>query len=227
VAYRIAVEDIEPNHWVVWGLDLPGFFASSRTQEEAVALATSELSRYFSWLRNHGYRNLPRQSSLEVDVVESFKSYVSNGMYIVNAFFEDDRRPLDAEEVEFCLWLLDRTREDLIDTMDQISAERRDVQVTGEIHVSVIGILEHLAWTEWWAFERLDLAAPREAMPTDPYLLLDKVREQTKSLLPDLIGKETVIEKEMERWSPRKSLRRVLWHERDHTHHIMKLGTYI
>ncbi|MDX1437086.1 MAG: DinB family protein [Anaerolineales bacterium] len=227
MAYRIAVEDIEPNHWVVWGLDLPGFFTRSRTQEEAIALAPTELSRYFAWLRNHGYRNLPRQTNLEVEVVESFKSYVRDGMFIINAFFEDDLRPLEAEEVEFCLWLLDRTREDLIASVDQISPERRETAVQGEIHVSIIGILEHVAWTEWWAVERLDLAPPREEMPSDTYALMDAVREQTKQVLPDLIGKELVIEKDKERWSPRKSLRRVLWHERDHTHHIMKLGTYI
>lgn len=223
----MAVEDIEPNHWVVWGLDLPGFFCKSRSQEEAIALAPTELSRYFVWLRNHGYRNIPRQNHFEIEIVESFHSYVSNGMYIVNAFFEDDLRPLQEPEVEFCLWLLDRTREDLITSVNQIPADRHSNAVPGEIHVSVLGILEHLAWTEWWTFERLNLARPRDEMPTEPYELMDEVRAQTKALLPELVGKELVVEKEKERWSPRKTLRRILWHERDHTQHINKLGTYI
>jgi hypothetical protein len=223
----MAVEQIEPNHWVVWGLDLPGFYCRARTQEEAAALAPTELSRYFAWLRNHGYRNLPKQVRVEIEIVESFHSYVSDGMYIVNSFFEDDLRPLEEQEVEFSLWLLDRTREDLIASLDQIPEEKKVIAVPNEVHVSITGILEHVAWTEWWTFERLDLASPRDQMPTDPYELLDAVRAQTKSRLPELVGKELVIEKQKERWSPRKILRRTLWHERDHTHHITKLGTYI
>jgi hypothetical protein len=227
VAYRVAVEDIEPNHWIAWGLDLPGCFSSAKSQEEAVALAPTEISRYFAWLRNYGYRELPKHGSIQVEVVESFNSFVSEGMYIVNAFFEDDLRPLEPKEVEFCLWLLDRTREDLITRVEQIPQEKRNHTIPGEVQGSILGILEHIAWSEWWYFERLDKAISRENIPSDPFAMLETVRDQTKRVLPDLIGWESVVEKENERWSARKSLRRTLWHERDHTHHITKLGSYI
>ena len=41
--------------------------------------------------------------------------------------------------------------------------------------------------------------------------------------LPGLEASDKVISVDEEFWSPRKVLRRALWHERDHTAHINKL----
>jgi len=49
------------------------------------------------------------------------------------------------------------------------------------------------------------------------------VRDHFNSLLPRLDGVDHVVGLEGEIWSPRKALRRALWHERDHTEHIRKL----
>ena len=43
------------------------------------------------------------------------------------------------------------------------------------------------------------------------------------SALPKLNGVKQVVGVDGEFWSPRKMLRRALWHERDHTEHIRKL----
>lgn len=32
---RLAVEDIEPNHWVAWALDLPACYSSTATASAA------------------------------------------------------------------------------------------------------------------------------------------------------------------------------------------------
>jgi len=63
----------------------------------------------------------------------------------------------------------------------------------------------------------------RNEVPNDPFERLDGIRKQVKTVLPSLIGKDLVKGKEGEFWSPRKLLRRVLWHEKDHIHHIYKL----
>jgi hypothetical protein len=52
---------------------------------------------------------------------------------------------------------------------------------------------------------------------------LEKVRPAFLKLLPELEGVKQVAGAEGEFWSPRKALRRALWHERDHTEHIRKL----
>jgi predicted RNase H-like HicB family nuclease len=227
MAYRIAVEDMEQNHWVAWALDLPGCFSAARTQEEAVIMAPTSISQYLTWLKNHGYRDLPRQDRIEIEVVEEFKSYVSDGMYVINAFFEDDKRPLQEEEVEFGIWLLDRTREDLGDVVETISTEKLNKSIPGEVQGSILGIIEHLAWSEWWYLDRIGLAFERSRMPTDPLMMVRAIRKHTLDQLAQLIDIDQITPSRGEYWSPRKVLRRTIWHERDHTNHIAKLRTYI
>jgi hypothetical protein len=52
---------------------------------------------------------------------------------------------------------------------------------------------------------------------------LDKVRSYMVDILPGMAGSKLVIGIDREFWSPRKLLRRAVWHERDHTFHIRKL----
>ena len=49
------------------------------------------------------------------------------------------------------------------------------------------------------------------------------VRGRLTAVLPGLEGREMVVGKEGELWSPRKLLRRALWHEINHRQHILKL----
>ena len=227
MAYRIAVEDMEQNHWVAWALDLPGCFSSARTQEEAEVMAPTSISQYINWLKNLGYRQLPRQDYIEVEVVETFRSYVSGGMYVANAFFEDDKRPLLKEDVEFGLWLLERTREDLLDAANSVAEEKFAQSIPGEVQGSIQGIVEHVAWSEWWYLDRLGLAFDRDKMPSGVFKMLAAVRQHSQKQLASLVGVDQIITVRGEKWSPRKILRRTLWHERDHTNHIAKLRTYI
>jgi hypothetical protein len=48
-------------------------------------------------------------------------------------------------------------------------------------------------------------------------------RTRLVEVLPGLVESRLVTGVEGEFWSPRKILRRILWHERDHTGHIYKL----
>ena len=56
-----------------------------------------------------------------------------------------------------------------------------------------------------------------------PEKRLAMVRVRLQEILSGLIGATLVVGKEGELWSPRKMLRRALWHERDHAQHIRKL----
>jgi uncharacterized damage-inducible protein DinB len=158
-----------------------------------------------------------------VQVAEVFHSFVSKGDYVVNAFFEDDRRSLTYDEVEHGLWLLECSRRDLLALIERMSSGKLDEPVTGEVQGSIRGILNHVAWAEWWYFDRLNLAFAREGMPEETFSKLDKVRAQTRAQLPKLVGDRRVVERVGEQWSARKVLRRTLWHERDHTQHIARL----
>jgi hypothetical protein len=71
--------------------------------------------------------------------------------------------------------------------------------------------------------ERLGLAFPRANVPEEPFTRLEKVRTHLNKVLFKLDGVNHVVGADGEFWSPRKLLRRALWHERDHVDHIRKL----
>ncbi|MBI4336331.1 MAG: DinB family protein [Chloroflexi bacterium] len=221
--YHLAVAEVEQEHWVAWVLELQGCFGSGPTQEAAVSLAPTRVSAHFAWLARHGRRSALANESVEVQVVEVFRSPQSMGEDRVGAFFEDDRRSLDGRDVDEGLWLLSRTRRDLMSVVEQVPREKLHGPIPGEVQGSVAGVLDHVAWAEWWYFTRLGQAFDRDEMPEDPLVKLEKVRQQTVALLPGLVGDTRVAERRGEKWSARKVLRRTLWHERDHTQHIAKL----
>ncbi len=223
--FRLGVEDIEPNHWVAYVFDHPGCFSSATTQEEAIAHAPARIAEYFEWLSSYDCARPARSEPITVEVTEVFHSFTSTSDpdYIVNALFEDDRRLLTREEVEEGRSILSYSRHDLSALVQQIPTAKLTQPIPGEKRESIAGILDHIAWAEWWYFERLNLAFPRNEMRGDPLTKLEKARAQTRARLSELVGNTQVVERVGEEWSARKVLRRTLWHERDHTQHIAKL----
>ena len=223
--YRAAVEDIEPDHYVCWILDLPGCFSSARDREDAVGRAPSRIAEYFAWITRHD-PSLPKVSGpFEVNVMETFEAHPCSDDrdYLVNAFFEDDRRPLSYWDVEAGLRLLEWTRQDLLAVVEPLSAEQIHRTIRGEDRDTIAGVLEHLLAAENWYLHQLDLSVERSSLPENVFEKLEAVRTNTRRQLVTLMGEKRITESCDERWSARKILRRTLWHERDHTQHIAKL----
>jgi uncharacterized damage-inducible protein DinB len=223
---RLAVEDIEPNHWIAWALDLPACYSSARTMDDAIAHAPKKIAEYFSWISKHENIFPIVDEPFEVQIVETIQSRVSreDPEYIVNAFFDDDRRPLGYWEVEIALRLLDWTRQGLLDVIQVISPNQLTKTLSGEARGSVTGILNHIAGAENWYFGQLGLGMG--FLPDDPLEKMDAVRSNTRQQLVKLVGDERVIQNCDELWSGRKIVRRTLWHERDHTQQILKLLSF-
>ncbi len=144
--------------------------------------------------------------------------------YMVESFFLYDWRPLTRTEIERALQLLDWTRADLLDVIRGLTVAQLSRKPAGE-RWDINGILKHVAGGEWFYQERLGHPFParEEDLPSDPLECLNLVREHFRGLLPALEGVQQVVGLEGELWSPRKLLRRAVWHERDHTEHIRKL----
>jgi hypothetical protein len=70
---------------------------------------------------------------------------------------------------------------------------------------------------------RLDMDHPKQALKSATFANLESVRGELRHQLPSLVSVKHVCGKDSEFWSARKLLRRAFWHERDHTHHILKL----
>lgn len=215
---------------LAWALDFPGCFAYGAEGPDAVISLAHELVVYEDWVNRHAGAEWVKLGSFDLRIVDTWEVYTINdnydlvdGGYAVNAWFKQDWKPLSAEEIERGLALMRWTREDLLHVAAGLSDEQMDRTYAGE-RWSIRGILRHVAGAEWWYMDRLGLAeGGRERLPLDTYERLTWVREQLNETLPGLAGKNLVLGKEGEFWSPRKLLRRVLWHEVDHRQHILKL----
>jgi predicted RNase H-like HicB family nuclease len=223
--YHLGVEDVEPNHWVAYVFDLPGCYSSAETEEGAVLLAPARIAEYFDWRTRRGRPSPLADEGIVTQVDEGFRAYPDKDDpdYIVNAFFEDDRRPLKPGEIGDVRWLLAQTRADLLAVVEPITPTQREKRIAEGRFKRINDILMHVARAELWYFDRLGLAFPRDDMPNDPLKALEQVRANTVANLPRLAGDTRVVERSGERWSARKVVRRMLWHERDHTQHIGKV----
>lgn len=219
--YHLGVEDIGPNHWVAWVFELPGCFASAQTQKEAIAAVPANIAAYFAWLAKYGHTMPGASDAIETEVADVFHSFISEGDYIVNAFFDDDRRPLTQKDVEQALRLLDYTRQDLQAVLQHSALEDLAQPISGEVQGSIHGILRHVSLAERWYFRNIGLDS--SPIAEDPLVALKQVREKTRLWLPTLVGDSRITEFSREQWSARKVLRRTLWHERDHTQQIRNL----
>lgn len=221
----LAVEDMEPNQWIAWAINLPACFSSATTAVDAVAHAPPKITEYFSWLLAHNNLLPAINKPIEVEVIETFHSFASSDdpEYIVNAFFDDDRRPLGYWDVETALRLLNWTHQDLLSVIQSITQEKLTKAISGEVRGSIAGILNHIAIAENWYFEQLSCGLERAKLPDDPLEKIAIVRANTQEQLVKLIGDEQITKNCNELWSARKIVRRTLWHERDHVQHIVQL----
>ncbi len=230
---RVGMENNNDNHSIAWALEHPGLFAYGRDGREAEANFEQAARDYAVWIEAHGSSWL-RSEAVQVRVEESFDAYFLDRAFelaeqgkhasMVESFFRYDWKPLTAADIEFALKLLAWSRQDLLDTIDGLSERKLNETYDGE-RWSINGILKHIGGAEWWYQERIGHPYPEieNDLPEDARQRLGVTRAHFNALLPKLEGVQQVIGLEGELWSPRKTLRRALWHERDHTVHIRKL----
>ncbi len=217
VLYPLNVEQME-NQWIAHATGLLGCYAERETRAAALAAAPGAIAAYRAWLRAHG-EDVPDEP-IETQVEETIREWWVDADNSVSAFFAADRAPLTGHEIADALLLLDWNRADLLDSIAGLRPE--DLAREIEDGWSINTILLHVGRGEWWYMDRLDLAFPKEDRPNEPLACLDKVRSYFKTVLLTVVNDDRLTEAEYEIWSPRKMLRRALWHERDHLEHIQK-----
>jgi hypothetical protein len=230
--YRLGIENNNDNRTIAWALEHPGCFAYGNDSEDAQRNFPQAAREYAVWIARHDESWL--DDEVEVVVEETFDAYFirptfergerGEDSYLVESFYLHDWKPLQPHEVERALKLLTWSRADLLRLVEGLSAEKLAQTIPNE-RWAIHGILKHVGGAEWWYQERIGYPFPgNEAdVPADPFERLQVVRDHFNSLLPQLVGVHKVVGLEGEIWSPRKVLRRALWHERDHTEHIRKL----
>jgi hypothetical protein len=230
--FRIGIENNNDDRTIAWALEHPGCFAYGQDGNEAQKNFIQAAREYAAWIARHGESWL--DDKVEVSVEETFDAYFINqaferverekDTYMVESFFVYDWKPLVPHEIERALKLLAWSRADLMSIVEGLSVQKLGQTYPNE-RWAISGILRHIGGAEWWYQERIGYPFPEDEkdVPEDPFERLAVVRDHFNSLLPKLDGLNKVIGLEGEIWSPRKVLRRALWHERDHTEHIRKL----
>jgi hypothetical protein len=231
--FQAGVENNNEGRSIAWALEHPGCFAYGVNADGALLNLETALSRYAGWILHHDTRTWLSfaDSEIEMEVNGVWDVYYINDDldkvseadgYSVESFFPYDWKPLTALEIKHALVMLAWSREDLLKPVLALSHEKREAEYPGE-RWSINGILGHVGGAELFYLDRIGLAFPREQMPEEPQARLEKVHDHFVSMLPKMEGMKKVVGLEGELWSPRKVLRRALWHERDHTEHIRKL----
>jgi hypothetical protein len=228
VLVRVGIENDNDDRSIGWALEHPGCFSYGADAAGAGAAMQQAVCDYADWIDRHEPSWLATQD-VEIRVEESFDSYFDRAQrgpdtYMVESFFRYDWKCLTALDIQRACKLLAWSRADLLDTVAGLSAAQLDAAYPGE-RWSINGILRHIGGAEWWYQERIGLPFPESEhdVPADPFERLETVRAHFLEVLPGLEGLGKVTGLDGELWSPRKVLRRALWHERDHTQHIRKL----
>jgi hypothetical protein len=239
--FHIGLENNTERRSQAWVLGHPGCFAYGANGSEALHAVPKAIWDYRQWVSEHTSNtwlagddterseHSKRSEQSEYRLEETWECYSINSDYElvqdgyeVNAWFRHDWIPVSAEDIQRGLLLLSWGRDELLKTVRNLSVETLERSYPKE-RWSISGILNHIGGAEWWYQDRLGLAFPRQDLPEDPFQRLEKVRANLVDVLPGLAGSMQVIGISGEFWSPRKLLRRAVWHEYDHIAHIRKL----
>lgn len=231
--FQVGVENNNEGRSIAWALEHPGCFAYGMKGSAAVANLEGALNRYAAWILRHEPHTWLTFNEDDIETVVNGTwdvYYINDDLdlsnegdgYSVESFFPYDWKPLTTVEIKHALDMLSWTRNDLLKTIHGLSEAKLNQKYQGE-RWSINGVLGHVGGAEWWYLERLGLAFPRSEIPPQPLAWLEKVRKHFNAALFNMDGVKQVIGVDGEFWSPRKALRRALWHERDHIEHIGKL----
>jgi hypothetical protein len=227
--YKIGLENNTEGRSQAWVLGHPGCFAYGANGSQALQAIPQGIRAYHEWIAAHTSASWLTSADVEYRLEETWECYTINDDYElaqegyeVNAWFRHDWLPLSAEDIERGLLLLSWGRDDLLNTVSALSPEILARTYPAE-RWSIAGILNHIGGAEWWYQDLLGLVFPRSDVPDDPFQRLEKVRSNLVKVLPALAGSTHVVGVSGEFWSPRKLLRRAVWHEYDHIAHIRKL----
>jgi len=227
--YKVGLENNTEGRSQAWILGHPGCFAYGKDSEQALAAVPRAIEQYYAWVSSHTHESWLPPGDTDWQLAETWECYsideqyelVRDG-YEVNAWFRHDWLPLTGEEIQHGVLLLDWGRDHLIEVVGSLDKDTLERTYPNE-RWSINGILNHVGGAEWWYMDRLGLAFPRAEVPVQPLERLQKVRARLLEVLPGLVGLKQVVGVSGEFWSPRKLLRRAVWHECDHTTHIEKL----
>lgn len=224
---RIGLENEIEGRSLAWVLDFPGCFAYGKDGTEAILRTPQALLAFREWMGERTANSwIEDLGDFDIALTEIFECYTIKNEkedYEVNAWFNDDIRTLSSVEVERGLAMLDWCQADLESLLAPLSQGQLEQKFEGE-RWSIEGVVRHVANANWWYLDRLELAGIDLAKTSNNSIQrMGQVHVELHRVLPTLVNKSLKNEIDGETWSPRKVLRRAIWHMRDHYFHIERL----
>jgi predicted RNase H-like HicB family nuclease len=210
MGYTVNIEQIDAT-WYAHVAELPGAYGSGPTVDAALGMVKPAILNFLVW--SEAGTEFPLTPDYEVAEIHRAWDYARE--YEVNAFFATDRPPLTEDELPWLRKLLLLARAELLDASLGLTLEQHD-QPPVEGAWSVNDTLRHVASAENWYLDRLGLAHEPAWEMKDTLGRLILVRQHLLDVLPALVNDERLTEWNGELWTPRKVVRRALWHEREH-----------
>ncbi len=228
---RIGLENGIEGRSLAWALDMPGCFAYGRDGTEAILRIPQAVVTYREWVATHAtvpwLQDLADFDVALTEIFECFHVKKGDQDYEVNAWFNDDQRVLSAAEVERGLAMLEWSKVELESLLRPLTPAQLEQKFTGE-RWNIKGVALHVAGANWWYMDRLGMADMDLASASkEPMERIAQVQNLLQRTFPSLVNKNQVVVKDEETWSPRKALRRAIWHMRDHYFHIERLLTLL
>lgn len=228
----IGVENNNEGRSVAWSLEHFGCYAIGEDGQSAVVALARSIPEYVNWIEKNAEESWFSPDDIDIRLVEVLDDYFidekfdqvakDEGGRLIKAFFKSDWKPLTQIDIEHVLQIISWSRRELIEIISKLDDDTLNKTIIdGEW--SIRQIIAHLGRSEWWLVDRLGRTHSEELLPEDPFERLNIERGNLIEVLPDLIDLRQVIGKDGEIWSPRKVLRRVCWHERDHIQQIQRL----
>ncbi|OGO08327.1 MAG: hypothetical protein A3K46_05205 [Chloroflexi bacterium RBG_13_60_9] len=226
---RSGIENLESSCWVLSVFDLLGCYSSGRSEEEAVAQAGRRVRQYFEWLGKKDGNPAPFEETVQVVIAERIETYPwpKDPALSVHAFFEDDARPLRSWDLDIAQRLLEWSRQDFLHLAGALLPDSLSRSENTPNWNTLDELMGHIWEMEHMILKRMGILVDAAEMPGDAMGRLQVVRARFQENLPQWAEADIVIEEFGEKWSPRKALRRVLWHERDHIWQLEGLITNI
>lgn len=213
VQFPVALEEGTDGHLLVHSLSVPGCVVSGPSRDEALAAFPPTLFAWLTFLEEGGNPVPPPDAELEIAVDEWVQTEARIAAGESYALFEHDRPPLADPEVDRALRWLGDLRGRLLRRVRRLPADEMDrPHGTWTIRQA----LEELAYSQWWTLSRLQLELFAEPPRDHTLARLDTamvfVVRQFSHLAPE--HRSLLVEAEDgELWTPRKTLRRLLWLE--------------
>jgi hypothetical protein len=226
----IGVENYNEGRSIAWSLEQFGCFALGPDGQSAVVAMARAIPEYIEWMESHTKTAWFAPEEIDIKLVEVFDDYfidkqfnqVTDGGRLIKAWFKTDWKPLTQIDVEHVLQIISWTRQELVETVSKIDDYTMDKTIL-EGEWTIREIIAHIGRSEWWLLDRLGRTHSQDQLSDDAFERLLDERGNLAQVLPDFIDLNQVVGKDDEIWSPRKVVRRVCWHERDHTSQIIRL----